>query len=685
MGKTLLLEIGTEELPISIFPAILDQMQEVLAERLSKAELSYERIEPFATPRRLVVFVKGLAERQPDRIQEVIGPPYKAAFDKNNQPTKAALGFARKQGVTPQDLISIETPKGKYVAVRLHQKGRKAQEVLKDLLPDYILSLSFLKTMRWNSYQLRFARPIHWILALLDHELVPFQIEAIASNRISYGHRFVANKPLEINETKQYLSLLKKNYVIVPHQTRKEIILEHIKTLAKELQGQPLIDEDLLNWVVFLTEYPLAVEGKFDEDFLLLPEPVLITVMKHHQKFFAIRGRDGRLLPAFIAIINTPIKDKSLVRIGLERVLRARLADAKFFYEEDLKKPLSDRVETLKGIIFQANLGTMWEKTGRLKRICQELAQLINFRDIPELLRAAELCKADLTTEMVNEFPELQGIMGGIYAQRQGENKEVAEAIAEHYLPTESGGEIPQTEMGMLLSLADKIDSIVGCFGVGLVPTGTADPFALRRQAIGILRILKEGKMSLSLFDLMDAGIRGYEGRFGSEIKEKLIPFFKNRLAHLLTEENNSYAITEAVLAVFDGYVPELFAKARALTQFEAQPEFVPFVIAYKRVTRIIETAPCQLPNPELLKEKEERKLYEKVLEVKDRITPLLEKKDYTEAFKALLELKPFIDNFFDHVMVMVEDENLRQNRLALLSQIQALFLKIADLSKIPI
>ncbi len=690
MKKVLLLEIGTEELPISIFPDILSRMSELMAAELAKVDLAYKTIDAFATPRRLVVMVKGLAERQPDKVNEVIGPPYKVAFDQDGQPTKAALGFAQKQGVDVKDLIAVETPKGKYVGVRVTQKGRPAKEVLTELLPRYILSLPFPKSMRWYKFKLRFVRPIHWLLALLDEEVVPFSLEEIKSGNVSYGHRFVSQEPIEVSSPATYLSTLKDHYVIVDHNERQEKIMTLVKEEANEINGEPIIDKDLLNWVVFLVEYPLAIRGKFASEFLSLPEPVLITVMKQHQKYFAVRDEDGKLLPAFVAIINTPVKDKNLVRVGLERVLSARLADARFFYETDLKQPLSERIEALKGVIFQADLGTVWEKVERIKAVCAKLAERVSFNDKENLIRAAQLCKADLTTEMVGEFPELQGIMGGIYAEKQGEDPAVAKAIAEHYLPTEAGGALPETEMGALLSLADKIDTIVGCFGVGLIPTGTADPFGLRRQAIGILRILKEKSLPLSLFELIELALNAYGERFKEqkeEIKTKVVSFFKNRLAHLLMEAGYSHAITSAILSedVFNGYIPETFAKAEALKEFSLLDEFEPLVIAYKRVNRIIEKPVLQPPNPDLFEADEERTLYAKFLEARDEINSLLQKKAYLEALHCLLHLKPYIDQFFDHVMVMVDDADLRQNRLALLTQIRQLFLELADLSKIPI
>ncbi|MDL1970280.1 MAG: glycine--tRNA ligase subunit beta [Candidatus Desulfofervidaceae bacterium] len=688
MSKTLLLEIGTEELPVSIFPKILADMETLLAKKLAEAGLSYKHINPLATPRRLVVFVTGLPEKQADKVEEVIGPPYRVAFDNEGKPTKAAFGFAQKQGVSVEALQVIDTPKGQYVGVKIHETGRPTAEVLAELLPGYILSLPFPKSMRWHTGKIRFARPIHWILALLDEKTIPLSLDGIKSENVSYGHRFVTKEPIIVSHPDNYLPTLEKYNVIVDHKKREKLIVELVEKAAQATNGKPLLDADLLNWVNFLVEYPVAVAGQFDQEFLNLPEAVLITVMKHHQKYFAITDIDGHLLPAFVAVINTPVTDLDSVKTGLERVLRARLADARFFYESDLKTPLSNRVSQLKGVIFQADLGTVWEKTERLKQLCAWLAEVTLPEKKDTFVQAAFLCKADLTTEMVNEFPELQGIMGGIYAQKQGEPEEVARAISEHYLPTEAGGELPQSFAGALLSLADKIDTIIGCFGVGLTPTGTTDPFALRRQAIGIVRILNEKDIPLSLLSLIELGLKAYADRFEAkkeEIKTQVLQFFKNRLAHLLMEKGNDYAVTEAILAVFDGDIPAAFAKAEALTTFSKSAQFEPLVIAYKRAHRIIEAPVTAPPKPELFVAPEEKSLYEKYLETKEKVEKLLVEKSYKEALETLGGLKSFIDDFFDHVMVMVDDEVLRKNRLALLTQVKQLFLKVADLSKIPI
>lgn len=679
MAKDLVLEIGTEELPTSIFPEILDTLKEVMAEHLNKVGLNYKAIKAMATSRRLIVFVYNMAERQPDEVSQILGPPYDVAFDKGN-PTKAAMGFAKKQGIDVKDLKVIDTPKGRYLAIEHRRKGKLTEEVLKELLPHYILSLPFKKTMRWGYSKIRFVRPIHWILALLSENAVPFEIDGISSKNCTYGHRFLKKGPLSIENTDEYIAKLKEAHVIVDPEDRKKMIKREAENEAANINAYILDDEALLNETNFLIEYPVAILGAFEKEFLELPEFVLITVMKHHQRYFAVINEKRELLPYFLAIINMPIQDIEPVRLGLERVLRARLEDARFFYQQDLKTPLNKRVKTLKDLVFQEKLGTVWEKTQRVKKLAKALGERIYPDKINELEKAAVLCKADLTTEMVNEFPELQGIMGEIYARVQGETPEVAKAISEHYLPTSAGGALPETKIGSTLALADKIDSIVGYFGIGLIPTGTADPFALRRQSIGILRILK--KIPFPLDKLMEMSLDIYG--FSAEIREKIDYFFKQRLHYLLLDEGYPFEIADAVLSVFDGNVQACFEKAEALKRFKDTEDFAPLVMAYKRVYRIVETPVYTLPNLKLFEAREENGLYETYQKTKEKVENLIEKGDFYKVFEALSTLKMPIDRFFDHVMVMVEEPILRNNRLALLTQIKDLFLRIADLSKIP-
>jgi len=680
MARDLLLEIGTEELPISIFPEILNTLKEIIGGQLDRVGLKYRDIKVMATPRRLTIFVYDMVERQPDKVELILGPPYNLAFDEEGNPTKAAIGFAKKQAVDLKDLKAVDTKKGRYVAIEHIKEGKKAEEVLRELLPQYILSLPFKKTMRWGHSRIRFVRPIHWVLALLGKDIIPFEIDGISSGRDTYGHRFLEKGPMPIENTDEYISRLKEAHVVVDHEERKKLIKREAEREVAKIGAYILEDEALLDQINFLVEFPVAILGKFEKKFLGLPQTVLITVMKHHQKYLAVVDKEGELLPYFVAVINMPVRDIGPVRTGLERVLKARLEDARFFYEQDLKVPLKERVEALRHVIFQEKLGTVWEKVQRVRRLARALGERICPDKIESLERAATLCKADLTTEMVNEFPELQGIMGEIYARESGEEPEVAKAISEHYLPISAGGTLPKTQIGSLLAIADKIDSIVGCFGIGLIPTGEGDPFALRRQAIGVLRILK--KISFPLGEIIEMGLNIHG--FSLEIKEKIDYFFRQRLQYLLLDEGHPFEVVDAVLSVFDGDVLACFRRVEALKRFKETEDFSPLVMAYKRVHRIIETPIYDLPEPELFEAEEEKRLYETYQKIEEEVEDLIKKGRFYEALGALSMLKVPIDKFFDHVMVMVEDHALRKNRLALLTQIKRLFLKVADLSKIP-
>jgi glycyl-tRNA synthetase beta chain len=522
----------------------------------------------------------------------------------------------------------------------------------------------------------------------LDEKLIQFGLDGIKSSNVTYGHRFITQGAITVCHPNDYLSSLEKVYVIVDHKKRQQGIVKVVNRAAQAMGGKPLIERDLLNWVNFLVEYPIAISGKINPDFLELPAPILITAMKHHQKCFAVQNVDGNLLASFVAVIDNPMAKVESVQRGLEMVLEARLADAMFFYKGDLKIKLSLRFSKLKDIIFQADLGSLLEKVKRLERLTGWLAEGIVPQKKDIVMRAALLSKTDLTTQMVKEFPELEGVVGGIYAQKQGEAQAISNAISEQYLPIEAGGALPQTIEGTLLALADKIDTLVGYFALDIVPTGTTDPFALRRKAIGILRILNEKNLKFSLFDFIDLAFKAYGERFINQREEatkKIIDFFKNRLASLLSEKGYPPSVIEAVLAVFNGKVKETFSKADALFSFSKTPAFIPLVIAYKRVHRIIETPILNSVDPNLFKAPQQKALYEKYLQIKKNIDNLVKQGNYLEVLELLKTLKPFIDDFFDHVMVMVDDKKRSKNSLALLTKIKELFLEVADLSKFPI
>jgi len=687
--RDLLFEIGTEELPARMVPMALKGMETNLSTGLQEAGLAFKALVCNGTPRRLMAHVAGLQTVQCDREEVVAGPPAKIAYDAQGRPTKAAAGFAKAQGVPIEALYVDETEKGPYLFVKRRILGRPAVEILKELLPRVITSIHLPKTMRWSGPELTFARPIRWLAAVFGEETIDFSLSCLRAGKTSRGHRFMANETFEVpSNLQEYRSRLRDRYVIVDQELRKQLIWEKAKVAAQAVQGMPIEDEELLELNTHLVEYPSVVCGGFSRDFLRLPMEVLITSMREHQKYFAVADAKGGLLPYFIAINNTESPKPALVQSGHERVLRARLTDAAFFFDEDLKKPLQDYVEGLKGVVFHQKLGTLFDKTRRIEAISQYLAQKIT----PELSqlckRAAFLCKADLVTQMVGEFPTLQGIMGREYALRSGEPQEVAMAIAEHYMPIKSGGELPATLTGAIVSIADKIDTIVSMFAVGLQPTGAADPYALRRLGLGILHILMARNIFLSLSELIQAAaeclrddrLSGLNDALNSEV----LTFFQRRFVADCQGKGYRPEIIEAVVrAGFDDPLDAMM-RIKALTAMRVSPDFAPLGLLFKRVMNILKGSTHQgVLREELLTEPQERSLYNTYIALATDVSPLLEQREYEQALKRLLLIKPQIDAFFDKVMVMVEDTDIKNNRLCLLQGIAALFLHIADMSVI--
>ena len=512
--KELLLEIGTEEIPAGFVSQALSDLKELVRKEFEANRIDFKGIRTLGTPRRIVLSIESVSEKQRDEETKRIGPSKAAAFDEKGTPTKAAIGFAKGQSVAVDSLEVIQTEKGEYVCAVKRETGRSTLEILSRLLPGVVLAIPFQKSMRWAEVPIRFARPIHWILSLFGGEVIPFEIGDVRSGNITYGHRFMSPDPIVVSDFKTYLQKLGQASVIVDPAERKKKIEEGMIREGARVSGKVLKDEDLLNEVNFLVEYPLPLCGSFDEKFLRLPREVVIHSMKEHQRYFPLMDDHGRLLPHFICISNIVPRDEKVVVKGNERVLKARLSDAAFFFEDDLKTPLEKRVEELKKVVFQAKLGTSYEKVMRFKNLASWIAERIDPKVRLSVERAAFLCKADLVTGMVGEFPKLQGIVGKEYARLSGERAEVSEAIYEHYLPGFSGDRLPSNPVGDIVSLADKMDTIVGCFGVGLLPSGTADPFGLRRQALGIIRILLEKEYSLSIIELLEES--------GRQLKEKM-------------------------------------------------------------------------------------------------------------------------------------------------------------------
>lgn len=681
-----LLEIGTEEIPSGYILRALEDMKGFLEKEFQSQRIAYKEIKAMGTPRRLVLTASGVAPTQEGRLTEVIGPAKRIAFNEQGEPTKAALGFARGQGIGIEELQVVKTDKGEYVAAHREEKGEETIQLLPAILPRLISSISFPKSMRWMDLENTFARPIQWILALFDGTVVPFQVGNVSSSNLSRGHRFMAPGSFQVKDVGEYLRRLKNSFVIVNPEERKELIVGELNKAAGEVSGKILPDDELLEIVTFLVEFPVAIRGNFSRDFLALPREVLISAMREHQRYFSLTEANGTLLPYFVTISNTRPKDPNVVARGNERVLQARLSDANFFFVEDRKIPLIQRLEGLKRVVYHSKLGTSYEKVMRISDLATDLTERIDPSLQETVKKASFLCKCDLITGMVGEFPNLQGIMGRIYALLSGEKEEVALAIYEHYLPTSAGGAIPSSHPGAILSIADKFDTIVGCFGVGLIPTGTADPYALRRQTLGIINIILEKRYLFSLSQLVERSLELLAEKIErppQEIKTGVLEFFKGRLQNLLGSKGVSPDALEAALAVGFDDIVDLQERARALHNLRGEPNFESLAIAFKRVVNISKSHTPQKIDPRRFESDVESKLFETYRTIGQKATEKIAQKDYPAALKDLSSLRQPVDEFFDGVMVMAEDEKIKNNRLSLLSCISQLFFKIGDFSKI--
>ncbi|MDD5722195.1 MAG: glycine--tRNA ligase subunit beta [Syntrophales bacterium] len=690
MAKDLLLEIGTEEIPAAFLPKALKDMEKIITGELSENRIGHGRLQTMGTPRRLLLSVQDVEERQEDQILEKMGPSISVAFDERGAATKAAIGFARGQGIDVSELETVETPKGKQVCARKKLIGEDTSDILKELLPRFILSIPFRKSMRWMNLSTRFARPIHWILAIFGGDVIPFSIENITSSDTSRGHRFMAPEPFKVEGFEDYLNKTEKRFVIVDPDRRKKIIRDEARAAADAVSGCVLENEALLQEVSFLIEYPSVVCGTFDREYLVLPKEVLITAMMKHQKYFPVVDTHGGLLPYFITVNNTLARDPSLVARGNEKVIRARLADARFFFEEDRKTPLEDHLEDLKNVVFHSSLGTSYEKVERFRKIAKDIATKIVFSSpassLDTVAMAATLSKADLETQMVYEFPELQGIMGREYALLQGIDPVVAKAIHEHYLPIAAGGDLPKTDEGAIVSIADKMDTIVGFFAINLVPTGTADPFALRRQALGIINIILDKNYPLNLDALIDTGISllGIRlKRTQGETKADVLDFFRGRFENQLTSQGHPYDVVSSVLALGISDIVQSLRKIEAMEAFKKHPDFEPLTIAFKRVVNILKDFEGEAVNTSLFEASAEEDLYRAFTGIREKASTFIDNGSYSEALSEMAKLRKPVDTFFTEVMVMDKDDKIRFNRLSLLSEMSHLFHRVADFSRI--
>lgn len=689
MTKDLLLEIGLEEVPAKFMPPALNQLAQLAENNLQDKRIDFTKVTAHGTPRRLVLYIEGLAEKQGDLEKEVRGPAKKAAYDGEGKPTKALLGFAKSQGVDLGSLEVRDLGNAEYVYAQVQEKGQATQKILPDLLLQMITSLNFPKAMRWGDKDLRFARPIKWLLALYGGEVIPFELAGVGSGNFTYGHRFLSQGALTVESPEDYFVKMDTNYVLVKEKERETLIAEQVKKIAQEQGGSALFEEGLLEEVNFLVEYPTALYGKFNEDYLVLPPEVLITTMREHQRYFPVVDKQGKLLPVFITVRNGTADHIEIVRDGNERVLKARLADAKFFFDEDRKTPLIEQVDKLKNIIFQEGMGSISDKVERLIKLSKIMPKMLDMD--PSVGNTAErvalLSKADLVTNMVKEFTELQGIMGREYALSSGESKQVAEGIFEHYLPRFAGDVLPKSSVGRIVSIADKMDTLVACFSLGLIPTGSQDPYALRRQSYGIVNILLEAEWEISLGQLVDESLTLLPAaslkRSREEIKNDVLEFFRQRIKNLLLDKGIKYDVVDAVMDVGYEDVANLWQRAQNVKEFSSHPTFGELLAAFTRVDNLARKAESLGTNPELFTEAGERDLHAAYLVVKNEVLKALADENYQQAMVWLAKIRMRLDAFLEQTMVMVEDQAVKNNRLALLRDIQSLFLLIANFSQI--
>ncbi len=686
MSAELFLELGTEEIPAGFIPKALKDMQRLLCQELDNARIGYGEIRTFATPRRLTITVADVARQQQRQVLEVTGPPAKIAFGQDGKPTKAAVGFAKKNGVSVEELETIKTDKGEYLFLSKVIEGGDSATQLPTILTSMITSIPFKKSMRWKDLDIRFVRPIHWIVATYGGEIVPFTIGDIDSGNLSRGHRFMAPQEFTVTGVEDYLVQAEEHHVIPEIEKRRKLIVEQLAVLEQQLGGKINPDAALLDEVVFLVETPQALAGTIEDVFLQLPPELLITSMREHQRYFTLVDDQGKLLPHFVTIANTLTKDPQVVVAGNERVLKARLADAMFFWQEDQKNKLETRLEALKKVVYQAKLGTSFEKIERFSTLAANLAQKIAPADVELTKRAALLAKCDLETGMVGEFTELQGVMGREYALLEGEDKRVATAIYEHYLPTQAGGVLPSDDIGAFVSLADKIDTICGCFSVGLIPTGTADPYALRRSAIGVLAIIMDRGYAISIPELVAQSVELLDSkrqRSGEEVSADVVEFIRMRLVNLLSGQDYPVDVIDAVLSASFVEPVVAFERIKALSVLKQRDDFEPLAVAFKRVGNIIKGGLDQPVDPALLTDDSEKILFARLQEVEQKVAADVKAHNYTNALATISELREPVDSFFDSVMVMVDDVAVKNNRLALLTSISGLFKGIADFSRI--
>jgi len=683
-GSSILLEIGTEEVPSRFLPQAIEDLTAIAAKTFGEYRIDHEEITVYATPRRLSLMINNVAASQKDNIKEVFGPAKNAAFDPEGKPTKAAIGFASSLGLAVSDLTLKQKGKGEYVVAVVEEIGIDTKGVLPELLKKIILSLHFPKSMRWGNGSMTFVRPIAWILAISGAEKIYFDIDGLKSGNQTKGHRFLSPASFQIKDITAYRHFLETNFVILDQNKRRDTIVKSMAQLIQSSSLQVITDEGLLETVNYLVEYPVPVLCSFDKEYLKLPKELLITVMKDHQKYFALQDASGYLANTFIVISNTKAENAETVRVGAQRVIKARFDDAKFYFSEDSAKPLADRIENLRDVTFHARLGTLLEKTDRIASIAGFLAERLSPDIKDKAIRAARLSKTDLITGVVREFPELQGVMGKYYADNDREERDVADALEEQYMPKSFGDSIPRTEVGAILSLADRIDNITSFFSIGLIPTGSEDPFALRRQAMGIVSIFLEKGYALCLQEVFAHALNSLQKVTSPEpVMDAITNFMNQRTEFILSSAGHNPEIIRSVLQLsFIHPLIGITSRIRALAAVQKEEVFSEFLLAIKRVNNIVPKTPLPAVRPELFMQDEEKNLSKNHALIKTAIGPFLEMGDFSAALREMLAITPAINSFFDKVLVMDKQEEIKINRLSLLREIWETVAPVADFSK---
>ncbi len=682
-----LLEVFTEEMPPSHVKAALSQLGEKFKEELSSQNIDAKKIEIYGTCRRLIIF-GDLAPKQKDRKEEIIGPPKAVAFQNDGTPAPAAKGFAKSQGVKVNELEVIKTDKGEYLGIKKIEKGKPTQNILSEILPSLISSLSFPKMMRWGSSSFRFSRPIKNILCMFNEKPLSFSAGGIAAGNFTYGHKLHCPKKIKVKTFREYKATLKKMRVVVNQEERRRMILSQIERKLTSLNAECYPDEELLERLSYDVEYPYVFLGSFPEDYLSLPIEILSTAMREGQRLFSV-VKDKKQLPFFLGVADGYRDVKSLIQKGNERVLKARLEDAKFFWTQDQKSGLRERAKNLGKIVFQEKLGSYEDKTQRLKKIVTYLVDKVDAQKIKkQVVQGAELSKVDLLTEMVREFPSLQGKVGGLYAREEGHPASVWKAVYEHYQPVSLEDESPSSLSGSVLSITDKLDSIIGTVGVGVRVTGSKDPFGLRRNAQSICKIILDKKFNFSFSRLLDKVIDVYGAKIRepeTQVKNYCLEFFANRLRYIFESRGFRYDLVNAAISAGIDNIYYSFLRVKALDSLKDSPSFEPLILIFKRVNNILRDQPPFRINSGLFVEKDERELYTTFCIIQDNILPLIKKGDFSQAQRIIFRIKSSINNFFDNVLVMADEIRIKRNRLALLQAINKLLIQVADYSQIVI